>query len=750
MSDESSPSSGGTTPPPRTEQEAAMEALRSIGAGEAEMPSTLAEAKASVASLQTPGPPTSQHVSPPTTNPSILTSVAAPDATPITARHRYRRQLGRLKGVAIKNYRAFRGPFTLDLPAGENALIYGENGAGKSSLFHTIRDFFEAPHRHFRARSSPEDEGVLRALGIADNQHRPKVGEPSVELNFQYGTYGWNAALESDGKRSELATPWNAVITATDKVKGFLDYRALLRVHYLAGEPGQRIDVFSLLLYQLLPHYTYSQPGSWFDSVTKQWRTGERSFSQGWADLQRRFGERLGHHLYEEFKPARKGFDEALKLQVETHLAARASAFARRFDPMLNIAFKVVPSLECYSPRKHLEPPKVYLYVLPSGDIGQVIDYDRFFNEARLTAIALAIFFAALLESPATGKDRLLALDDILIGLDMANRLAVLRIVEEHFKDWQILIFTYHKAWFEILKERTASKIWQHKWKSFIVRQEQVLNTKTTIVRADESAQMLELATRYAKSGEYKSAAVHARTAMEIILARFCARKRLLVCYVQDGNRQTNLHFLSAIHLWLSRLRSPRRFAVWEELFSELKHSLRFVLHSFSHNSPEREDELEGEVATAIRTVRQLEEFLKSVREGELAHDPVPSRCRTFEWLIEDALTSPIPVRQSEALRSLGHATESFLLKELPARGVVVRLLDQGDLWRLLFRSGKLTKEERKSLGEMRPYLGGNVTKAEFNEGSFITAARFLLQMRLLTILRNRKASRRVITGFGV
>jgi hypothetical protein len=86
---------------------------------------------------------------------------------------------------------------------------------------------------------------------------------------------------------------------------------------------------------------------------------------------------------------------------------------------------------------------------------------------------------------------------------------------------------------------------------------------------------------------------------------------------------------------------------------------------------------------------------------------------------------------------------------ELPARGVVVRLLDQG-LWRLLFRSGKLTKEERKSLGEMHPYLGGNVTKAEFNEGSFITAARFLLQMRLLTILRNLKATRRVITRFGV
>ena len=284
---------------------------------------------------------------------------------------------------------------------------------------------------------------------------------------------------------------------------------------------------------------------------------------------------------------------------------------------MLNIAFKVEPSKECHGP-KYLEPPKVYLYVLPSGDVGQVIDYDRFFNEARLTAIALAIFFAALLESPAIGRDRLLALDDILIGLDMANRLTVLRIVEEHFKDWQILIFTYHKAWFEILKERTSSGAWKHKWKSFVVRQEQCLNSKTVIVRANESAQLLEFAERYAKRGEYKSAAVHARTAMEIILARFCERKQLLVCFVQDHNQQTNHHFLSAIHLWLCRLRSPRRFRLWEELYSELQHGLRFVLHSYSHNSPEREDELEGEVVAAIKVCVNWIRFLTPSRKGSL------------------------------------------------------------------------------------------------------------------------------------
>src|SRR5690606_22340135 len=58
--------------------------------------------------------------------------------------------LGRLTKIVIENYRGVRGSLTLDLPAGENLLIYGENGAGKSSVFHAIRDFLESAERqHF-------------------------------------------------------------------------------------------------------------------------------------------------------------------------------------------------------------------------------------------------------------------------------------------------------------------------------------------------------------------------------------------------------------------------------------------------------------------------------------------------------------------------------------------------------------------------------------------------------------------------
>ena len=57
------------------------------------------------------------------------------------------------------------------------------------------------------------------------------------------------------------------------------------------------------------------------------------------------------------------------------------------------------------------------------------------FNEARLTALAICIFFAALKDSQTATGLRLLVLDDILIGLDMENREKVIDLIRENFQE---------------------------------------------------------------------------------------------------------------------------------------------------------------------------------------------------------------------------------------------------------------------------------------------------------------------------
>jgi len=79
----------------------------------------------------------------------------------------------------------------------------------------------------------------------------------------------------------------------------------------------------------------------------------------------------------------------------------------------------------------------------------------------------LALYFAgAEASTPKVsggGATRLLVLDDVLIGLDMSNRIPVLRLLEEEFKDWQVLLLPYDRVWFDLAREYTEqTKRWTY------------------------------------------------------------------------------------------------------------------------------------------------------------------------------------------------------------------------------------------------------------------------------------------------
>jgi ABC-type cobalamin/Fe3+-siderophores transport system ATPase subunit len=48
----------------------------------------------------------------------------------------------RIQTVEVTNYKAFLGTHLFNV-GGKNLFIYGENGSGKSSLYYTLKDFFQ-------------------------------------------------------------------------------------------------------------------------------------------------------------------------------------------------------------------------------------------------------------------------------------------------------------------------------------------------------------------------------------------------------------------------------------------------------------------------------------------------------------------------------------------------------------------------------------------------------------------------------
>jgi HEPN domain-containing protein len=260
---------------------------------------------------------------------------------------------------------------------------------------------------------------------------------------------------------------------------------------------------------------------------------------------------------------------------------------------------------------KNLIPPKILAE--PSFRRLERRDYPRSLNEARLTALAIAIYLAGLKLLPATGF-RLLVLDDILIGLDMMNRVKILDLIHEHFADWQILIFTYSKAWFERLREGIQEKGefpgWGAPWESVTLWEEWRDGENSPRIVAEGSGDLLEMADRHLQTKDYTAAAVYARKALERLCHRICAKASLFVLHVEFPNERKVEHFLNALTPRLRELVDNARRAQALQLLSRLEQARAFVLNRNAHFDLEEEDTLSAEVGTAIEVMKDLTTFL--------------------------------------------------------------------------------------------------------------------------------------------
>ncbi len=71
--------------------------------------------------------------------------------------------------IEIRNFKAFREPFTLDL-GGRHLLVYGSNGSGKSSLYWALYTFLQSAGKQPR---DPRGQTVLRGNRLASPSMEP-------------------------------------------------------------------------------------------------------------------------------------------------------------------------------------------------------------------------------------------------------------------------------------------------------------------------------------------------------------------------------------------------------------------------------------------------------------------------------------------------------------------------------------------------------------------------------------------------
>jgi energy-coupling factor transporter ATP-binding protein EcfA2 len=514
----------------------------------------------------------------------------------------------RIKRLSLTDFRAFPGPapthFELE---GKNLLVYGENGAGKSSIFHALSGFFSLKP----ARSLRDHKNVFSGQPDTDCRVAVEFTDGTVPVEWSVSTHPGAVDLSVSVANWHQYFYGNAdprvVTTALRRTS--LDYRALLDTNYKHGDGA--INLFGIAVEHLLHDFPVVIEGGQNATIGELWAKVLRAKpSQHTSGAITRINQACL-----EFNTAFRGAFTALLPHINAlmhELGWHDVEFKGFQTPGLtynNARLKQNRAVE----GQVLTPDLTFRnHPLPAPQV--------FLNEARLSALGLAIYLAGRLACTPTAEMsalKLLVLDDVLIGLDHSNRLPVLDVLRKHFADWQVVLLTHDRVWFEMARFYLGNTGY---WKCLEVfeGEDVVRGIPAPTVRApgDKAAKAsLDQARAFLADHHIPAAANYTRAAFELALKSFCERFGVPVTFKTDPRHLDTEKLLSAAEGWFKTHSAKNCLA---GVIERVKLFRKVVLNPYSHASPP--NIARAEVEGAISAVEQL---LEVVDVGGMDGDPI-------------------------------------------------------------------------------------------------------------------------------
>jgi len=474
----------------------------------------------------------------------------------------------KIEEIVISGFRGFPGPARYDFAFGnaKNLFIYGENGSGKSSLFKAVQEFFNR-------------QKAAKPFADFKNDLDPTLQNGTVSFRFDDGTeQNWTF----DGDRPVKELPASQVALQV----GCLDYRSLLETNF--SQKGDDVNLFQIAVDSLLPHLEVQSQGR-SQRVGDLWQSVHGSLPR---NHQPRNLNRCDNNI--------KQFNEAFEPLVAPLLTKATELLSTFFDPdlILEADFQKV---RYDRDLRRLADKDLILSVKRGGT--ELLNHHTILNEARLSAIGLVIYLAGLLNSvPAVSNyPKLLVLDDVLVGLDMANRLPVLKILAEYFADWQIILMTHDQVWYEMVMMDTPPNHWSayELWLA-----DDGITPQHRSWPCDANF-FIQRAKRHLAENDQRAAGVYARAAFEWKVKGFCNNFHVPVPFVKEI-RKLNMEeaWKAAKARAIEKAGDQPNKAALESSFLTVDLIKKVVLNPLSHSIPQ--PLTKTEVQAAITAVEQL------------------------------------------------------------------------------------------------------------------------------------------------
>jgi energy-coupling factor transporter ATP-binding protein EcfA2 len=413
--------------------------------------------------------------------------------------------------ITLKHFLGFPAEFEFDISktinSAKNILIYGENGSGKTSLYQAITEFFN------------HHKNDTNQIDIYTNIFSKVEGkEPEVVFHIDKHIVEWNAEF------SGITDPSLDSASRTAMIASY-NYGHILDVYYeYRRKKAPEIDIGRLLVDQILYDYQPAGGSITFGKLFKEIEHQRDSVSQ--QKIQR-FNNLLEASLQQlcevvnkvltVFEGNKENQLEITKFDIKTHLSISADGTV--------IYPVIVPTVKFFGK--------------------EVKEFHTLLNEARISGLMISLLFTKYLIAPDPEGEqpvKIMVLDDVLIGIDINNRYNVLKVLEEYFGDWQIIIMTYDRLWYDAIL-RQSELIWN----TFEMHAGQQYGIPTPFVRPidrdpttdrentkpDEQyvKYILRKANHHLENHDIHAAGLYARIAYETHLKNLCEKHQAKVVY---------------------------------------------------------------------------------------------------------------------------------------------------------------------------------------------------------------------------
>ena len=505
--------------------------------------------------------------------------------------------------IEIEGFKAFPKNFKLDLWTGKNLLLYGENGSGKSSLYYALHALLQSVFKddkgakYFKPGDINGEEFIVNDEHLINifrfNEGKDNIYTPYIRITFDDGKI-WRLdngglASENGGNESE--------IRMLNKNSAFINHSYISRFH--AARNSEDIDLWNVFYKDILPFHVPKDSEQFladlYDEIVSDCKGNISMRNKRLQEKITLFNTLLDDSISRINTKVSTIYNDNFKNEGDSNLSIKLlycsdDAPENKQKEHFYLYYGNIRNNKTTG-RVDLYPPRIFIEIKENGILIQTPQ--SHFNEAKLTAIALAVRFAAMTTNVVT-PGSFLALDDMLISLDMSNRAKVVDFLLEISDKYKIYLFTHDKMFFEYFKHKTKKN--QDAW---VYKEIYMDYDKTPYIRNSED--YLGQAEHYIKQHEYEIAGNFLRKEAEAFCKDFLPKKKQLT-----GD---------FAHLDLNGLIMNCKDYAAESgvidisIFNELDEHRKFILNPSSHDSYDVA-KYGHEVKRCLQTLRKLREII--------------------------------------------------------------------------------------------------------------------------------------------